>query len=111
MLAAVLLATLGLPLLVAVVAVGLRVAQPVAVWIDGVVGARSAAGLGLVLVPSSRSEPVRAVVPGPLQLVDAGRPSTKLCPDCAETVLASAPACRHCHFHFGAPLRSIRDAG
>ncbi len=46
-----------------------------------------------------------AIAPGPLQLVDADLPTTKVCPDCAETVLASARVCKHCHFRFEPPLR------
>jgi len=46
-----------------------------------------------------------AIPPGPLQMVDAETPSTKVCPDCAETVLHSARVCKHCHFRFDPPLR------
>ena len=45
-----------------------------------------------------------AVMPGPLQLVDEDVPSTKVCPDCAETVLGSARVCKHCQFRFEPPL-------
>jgi hypothetical protein len=45
-----------------------------------------------------------AVTPGPLQVVDGEGPTTKICPDCAETVLHSARVCKHCHFRFEPPL-------
>jgi len=45
-----------------------------------------------------------AVTPGPLQLVDDDAPSTKVCPDCAETVVASARVCKHCRYRFAPPL-------
>jgi hypothetical protein len=45
-----------------------------------------------------------AVAPGPLQVVDGEGPTTKVCPDCAETVLYSARVCKHCHFRFDPPL-------
>ena len=45
-----------------------------------------------------------AVAPGPLQVVDGEGPTTKVCPDCAETVLHSARVCRHCRFRFDPPL-------
>ena len=45
-----------------------------------------------------------AVTPGPLQVVDGQGPTTKVCPDCAETVLHSARVCKHCHFRFYPPL-------
>ena len=45
-----------------------------------------------------------AVTPGPLQLVDDDGPTTKVCPDCAETVLASARVCKHCRYRFAPPL-------
>jgi hypothetical protein len=45
-----------------------------------------------------------AISPGPLQLVDEPSPSTKCCPDCAETVLASARVCKHCRYRFEPPL-------
>jgi hypothetical protein len=45
-----------------------------------------------------------AVAPGPLQVVDGEGPTTKVCPDCAETVLHSARVCKHCHFRFDPPL-------
>ena len=45
-----------------------------------------------------------AVAPGPLQIVDGDGPTTKVCPDCAETVLHSARVCKHCHFRFDPPL-------
>ena len=45
-----------------------------------------------------------AVTPGPLQVVDGQGPTTKVCPDCAETVLHSARVCKHCHFRFSPPL-------
>ena len=45
-----------------------------------------------------------AVTPGPLQVVDGEGPTTKICPDCAETVLHSARVCKHCHFRFESPL-------
>jgi hypothetical protein len=45
-----------------------------------------------------------AVMPGPLQLVDDAEPSTKICPDCAETVLGSARVCKHCRYRFEPPL-------
>jgi hypothetical protein len=46
-----------------------------------------------------------AVTPGPLQVVDGQGPTTKVCPDCAETVLHSARVCKHCHYRFDPPLR------
>jgi hypothetical protein len=45
-----------------------------------------------------------AVTPGPLQIVDGEGPTTKVCPDCAETVLHSARVCKHCHYRFDPPL-------
>jgi hypothetical protein len=45
-----------------------------------------------------------AVTPGPLQVVDGEGPTTKVCPDCAETVLHSARVCKHCHYRFEPPL-------
>jgi hypothetical protein len=45
-----------------------------------------------------------AVTPGPLQVVDGQGPTTKVCPDCAETVLHSARVCKHCHYRFDPPL-------
>jgi hypothetical protein len=45
-----------------------------------------------------------AIMPGPLQLVDEDAPSTKVCPDCAETVLGSARVCKHCQFRFEPPI-------
>src|SRR3954470_20363259 len=45
-----------------------------------------------------------AIAPGPLQVVDGEGPTTKVCPDCAETVLHSARVCRHCHFRFDPPI-------
>ena len=45
-----------------------------------------------------------AAVPGPLQLVGDDAPTTKICPDCAETVLASARVCKHCRYRFAPPL-------
>jgi hypothetical protein len=45
-----------------------------------------------------------AVTPGPLQVVDAHGPTTKVCPDCAETVLHSARVCKHCRYRFDPPL-------
>ncbi len=45
-----------------------------------------------------------AIAPGPLQVVDGEGPTTKVCPDCAETVLHSARVCRHCRFRFDPPL-------
>jgi Uncharacterised protein family UPF0547 len=49
-----------------------------------------------------------AVMPGPLQLVDDYAPTTKVCPECDEAVLASARVCKHCQHRFAPPLRGSR---
>ena len=121
------LAAVGLPLLLTVVAVGLRLAAAVAARIDGraadagpltpvteLPSADELSSLPQVIAPPASapapaSPPPAGEVPaprrGPLQLVDEAAPSTKLCPDCAETVLGSARVCQHCHFRFEPPLQ------
>ncbi|HEU4656299.1 MAG TPA: hypothetical protein VFR97_02185 [Capillimicrobium sp.] len=103
------LAAVALPLLLAVVAIGLRVAAAVAARIDEARMASWRAG-SVTELPGAWGDPgvevdaaeVR-IERGPLQLVDHPEPSTKRCPDCAETVVASARVCKHCQFHFGPP--------
>jgi hypothetical protein len=119
------LAAVALPLLLIVLAVGLRIAAAVAARIDGadarplapvteLPAAHELASLPQVVAPpaaapapTSRASDGAAPVPrpGPLQLVDETAPSTKRCPDCAETVLGSARVCKHCHYRFE-PARS-----
>lgn len=104
------LAAVALPLLLTVVAIGLRLAAVVAARIDRAVAMDAPlAGVTELAPPAPPPAPrivgaQRIVRPGPLQLVDEAEPSTKHCPDCAESVLASARVCKHCHFRFGPPL-------
>jgi hypothetical protein len=109
------LAAVALPLLITVVAVGLRLAAAVATRIDDAAAGRSAtfAAVTALRMPEiaayagpevGHPDQAPAPRPGPLQLVDEAEPSTKLCPDCAETVLASARVCKHCQFRFAPPL-------
>lgn len=114
------LAAIALPLLLTVVAVGARLAAFVGTRIDAVVArepdappapvtplpvAHELASLPQVVEPVGEPPAPPAVRPGPLQLVDDAEPTTKRCPDCAETVLASARVCKHCHFRFAPPLQ------
>lgn len=119
MLGAVYLAIIVVPLLLMVAAVTARVLRAM----DRVGEPPARDGLADVMplaapaapAPAERSEPVApslpigfrydAVAPGRLQLVDEDEPTTKICPDCAETVLGSARVCRHCRFRFEPPLR------
>jgi hypothetical protein len=105
MLAAVYLAAIAVPLLLAVVALGLWIARFVAEWIDGAPAAAPAAEVAALRRAAPPAAQPHAIVSGPLQLVDRAEPSSKLCPDCAETVLGSARVCKHCHFRFEPPVR------
>lgn len=127
-LTAVYLVAVALPLLLCVLAIGLRLAAVVGARIDAAVEpdaplaevtelpvappatgpvAHDLGALPQVVEPLPAPVPAlgAAVQPGPLQLVDDAQPSTKVCPDCAETVLASARVCKHCHFRFEPPLQ------
>lgn len=59
---------------------------------------RAAAPAGERPAPA-RSEPLPPGVP------------TKVCPDCAETVLAEARICKHCRLEFEGWTRLLREVG
>lgn len=109
MLGVVYLAAILLPLLLALVAVAVFVARRVERERGGERAPVAQLRRPAPPKPALPSLPVGfrydAVVPGPLQVVDGEGPTTKVCPDCAETVLHSARVCKHCHFRFDPPLR------
>ena len=126
MLAGAYLVAIVLPLLLTVVAVGLRVARHIHATSPSRAVAQpdlqpiEAVEIPDEPVPAPALAPVVRMTPpeieprvtrvsdeplaGPLQVAGSGLPSTKVCPDCAETILHSARVCRHCHFRFAPPL-------
>jgi hypothetical protein len=104
MLAAVSLGLVALPLMAVLMVVAQRIAR----------GVEPALRHVTLMTGEYPSLPVGfrydAVMPGPLQLVDDDVPSTKVCPDCAETVIASARVCKHCQFRFEPPLHGSATA-
>jgi len=55
---------------------------------------------GLILIaclPSLSVEPVT------VRYMDVDPKATKVCPDCAETILAAAKVCKHCGVRFNEP--------
>ena len=92
-----------LPLALTVAAVGLRVARRT----DVTSTVPAAEALRMV---APEIEPPRVMrrsdepAPGALHVAGSGLASTKVCPDCAETILHSARVCRHCHYRFAPPL-------
>ena len=96
MLAAVSLGLVALPMMAVLTLVAQRIAEGVQPALDAATFRRMS-----VEHPSlPMGFRYDAVMPGPLQLVDDDEPSTKVCPDCAETVLHSARVCKHCRFRF-----------
>lgn len=116
MLAVFYLGAVVLPLVLGIVAIGMRVARALTVSAEGppaevaelhpTVEEPEPVELPapVELRPPAELPPCAATAPGRLQLVDEDIPSTKVCPDCAETVLGAARVCRHCHFRFAPPL-------
>ena len=51
--------------------------------------------------------PLRASAPRPVAADAAGPSRFKQCPDCAETILAEANVCKHCHYRFDSPTAII----
>jgi len=71
----------------------------IALYVAGVGGALTIAGGWLMLRHSPANEPVPAAAAAGTVAVE-GAVETKLCPDCAETVLAAANVCKHCGYRF-----------
>ena len=54
-----------------------------------------------VAVEVAPSVPVLSLLPGPISTRKGkGSPAMKVCPDCLETVLKSAPMCVYCRYDF-----------